>query len=123
MTIDGKRRKVPPDEAVLAQIAQRALTGDQAAAREILKLRALVVRNQPVQKPEDTLAPVRLIIHYGCPAMMKALEILDVVTEANTKDTRLRTWAIQAAQKHLGRRWTPEEEAALNAVWEGNKEQ
>ena len=83
----------------------------------------MIARVRGVQKPEDTLAPVRLVIQYGCPAMMKALEILDVVTEANTKDTRLRTWAIQAAQKHLGRRWTPEEEAALNAVWEGNKEQ
>ena len=38
VTVDGERRKVPLTEALVLQLAQRALGGDAVASRDFLKI-------------------------------------------------------------------------------------
>ena len=57
-TVDGRRRKVPLTEALVLQLAQRALAGDIAASREILK----IAHQAPEEVPAETNAREKLTV-------------------------------------------------------------
>jgi hypothetical protein len=50
-TVDGERRKVPLTEALVLQLAQKALAGDVRSIREVLKIADQVAAASPV-RPE-----------------------------------------------------------------------
>jgi hypothetical protein len=63
-TIDGERRKVPLTEALVLQLAQRALAGDIPASREILKIAGQVeeTRVEPTNAKEKLMLLVRRFV-------------------------------------------------------------
>ena len=66
-TVDGERRRVPLTEALVLQLAQKALSGDHRASREILRIADQIeaaslaerISNAGVFQPSGNRSPKR----------------------------------------------------------------
>lgn len=129
--VDGARRSVPVMEAVGLQLAQRALAGDMAAMRELIKIVNQAVARQ--QEEVRAVEPLEVkVIFVACDEPSLALDILDIVYGSTDKRTRLRNWVVQAALDRLpGSPLCDEDAEAISAfcedpaalVWPGNRVQ
>ena len=96
ITVDGVRRRVPITEAMVTQLAQRALAGDPAASRDFLKIasQTATARAEDDAKGENWTVIVK---RYGNPAGCNgALEVLGVVVEVDDV-LKVQPWVVEAA--------------------------
>ena len=93
-TVDGERRKVPLTEALVLQLAQKALAGDVRSIREVLKIADQVAAASPV-KPEGKRLVIerRIIDPKDC---NPALDLLGIVVPVDGR-YRVAPWAVEAA--------------------------
>jgi hypothetical protein len=97
MTIDGVRRRVPITEAMVTQMAQRALAGDPGATRDFLK----IAGQAAAARAEDDAKPVGqtvIIKRFGPPKGCDgALELLGVVVDVDDQ-LKIQPWVVEAAR-------------------------
>lgn len=97
VAVDGKPGKVPVLEAVVMQITQRALTGDLAAVREILRLAERQGSTKASGGVTGAAGPVDVAISFFNPAHCnEALMRLGIIAEADGR-LRIMPWAVEAA--------------------------
>jgi hypothetical protein len=79
-TVDGERRRVPLTEALVLQLAQKALGGDHRASREILRIADQVEAARPKTEDDKTMVIVRWAVDpQDCnPALRKLGAIVEV---------------------------------------------
>lgn len=99
ITVDGVRQQVPVTEALVTQLAQRALSGDAAASRDFLKIanEAALARAERETKEGGVTVIIR---RFGEPTGCNgALEVLGVTTEVGGGSGALKVqpWVIEAA--------------------------
>ena len=97
ITVDGVRKRVPITEAMVTQLAQRALAGDAAASRDFLKIagQAAAARAEDDAKPGGMTV---IIKRFGPPTGCNgALELLGVVAEVGD-ELRVQPWVVEAAR-------------------------
>lgn len=79
-TVDGERRRVPLTEALVLQLAQKALGGDHRASREMFRIADQVEAAKPVPEKDRTT----VIVHHSIdpqdcnPALRKLGAIVEV---------------------------------------------
>jgi hypothetical protein len=92
MTLDGTPCKVPLTEALVMSLAQRALAGNNVAAREFLKIAEKVAAEQKAAEEKD-LPPVQFelvpLVAKHCDKALEKLQVMD--------GWRIQTWVIEAA--------------------------
>jgi hypothetical protein len=98
----GKRRKLPVEDAVYAQIVKAALAGDRGACRDLLRFReknpkpkATAGRSTESEKP-------RIVFMKDSTALLHALGIS---VEVENERSVLCSWVIEAARERQG--WAP----------------
>lgn len=97
ITVDGVRKRVPITEAMVTQLAQRALAGDAAASRDFLKIagQAAAARAEDDAKPGGMTV---IIKRYGNPKGCNGtLEVLAVVVEVDDQ-LKVQPWVVEAAR-------------------------
>lgn len=79
-TVDGERRRVPLTEALVLQLAQKALGGDHRASREMLRIADQIAAAKPQAEDDKTMVIVRWAIDpQDCnPALRKLGAIVEV---------------------------------------------
>ena len=93
-TVDGERRKVPLTEALVLQLAQKALAGDVRSIREVLKIADHVAAASPARPEGKRLVIERRIIDpKDC---SPALDLLGIVVPVDGR-YRVAPWAVEAA--------------------------
>lgn len=93
-TVDGERRKVPLTEALVLQLAQKALAGDVRSIREVLKIADQVEAAAPA-RPEGKrqVIALRFIDPKDCNPALDLLGIIIPVGETY----KVAPWAVEAA--------------------------
>lgn len=101
ITVDGVRRRVPITEAMVTQLAQRALAGDPAASRDFLKIAGQAV----AARAEDDAKPGSMTIilkQFGEPeGCYGALDLLNAITQRRVDGEgcyRIEPWVVEAAR-------------------------
>lgn len=94
-TIDGERRKVPLTEALVLQLAQRALAGDIPASREILRIADQVQESRPETNAKERLTVLikRFVDPKDCNPALEKLGVISGVAGAY----RIEPWVVEAA--------------------------
>ncbi len=93
-TVDGQRRKVPLTEALVLQLAQRALAGDIKSTRELLRIADQVAATRQVAAPKGPLVITRKIIDpKDCNPALDALGVIIPVGERY----KIAPWVVEAA--------------------------
>lgn len=94
VTVDGERRKVPLTEALVLQLAQKALAGDARSIREVLKIADQVAAAAPA-RPEGKrkVIVLRFIDPKDCNPALDLLGIIIPVGETY----KVAPWAVEAA--------------------------
>lgn len=79
-TVDGERRRVPLTEALVLQMAQKALGGDHRSSRELLRIADQIAAAKPQPEEDKTTVIVRWAIDpQDCnPALRKLGAIVEV---------------------------------------------
>lgn len=92
-TVDGERRRVPLTEALVLQMAQKALGGDHRASRELLRIADQIAAAKPQPEDDKTTVIVRWAIDpQDCnPALRKLGAIVEV--EGRYK---IAAWVVEA---------------------------
>lgn len=96
ITVDGIRQRVPVTEALVTQLAQRALSGDATASRDFLKIanQAAAARAEDEAKPGGTNVVIK---RFGDPTGCNgALEVLSIVVEVDDQ-LKVQPWVVEAA--------------------------
>lgn len=102
LTIDGKRRRVTLSEAVVLQVAQRALAGNIPATREFLRMNEQLAKARTEAGGAEPQQQVALFINGIERGVLSALEILGIVTSVSNVQQRLAIWAVKAAMARRG---------------------
>jgi len=93
-TVDGERRKVPLTEALVLQLAQRALAGDMKSIRELLRISDQVAAARPAPGRKGPLVIMRRIVDpKDCNPALDALGVIVPVGERY----RIAPWVVEAA--------------------------
>lgn len=92
-TVDGERRRVPLTEALVLQMAQKALGGDHRASRELLRIADQIAAAKPQPEDDKTTVIVRWAIDpQDCnPALRKLGAIVEVEGRYKIAD-----WVVEA---------------------------
>jgi hypothetical protein len=93
-TVDGERRKVPLTEALVLQLAQKALAGDVRSIREVLKIADQVAAASPAKSEGKRLVIERRIITPN--DCNPALDLLGIVVPVDGR-YRVAPRAVEAA--------------------------
>lgn len=100
VTIDGERRKVPITEALVMQLAQRALGGDLPAAREVLKIGNQVAQTRKEDEAADgnnlRIEIIDVLETYACGPALEALEVIEQ-GHPDPYQYRIQPWVVEAA--------------------------
>lgn len=92
-TVDGERRRVPITEALVLQLAQKALGGDHRASREILRIADQIEAAKP--PPEEDRTTV-IVYHSVDPKDCNpALRKLGAVVEVDGQ-YKIAPWVVEA---------------------------
>ncbi len=93
-TVDGQRRKLPITEALVLQLAQRALAGDLRATRDFLKIADQMAAATPDPGRRGPLVITRKIISpKDCNPALEALGVIIPVGERY----KIAPWVVDAA--------------------------
>lgn len=93
-TVDGQRRKVPLTEALVLQLAQRAMAGDIKSTRELLKIADQVTAARPDPGRKGPLViTTRFIDPKDCNPALDALGVIIPVGE----QYKIAPWVVEAA--------------------------
>jgi hypothetical protein len=96
VTLEGAAHKVPLTEALAMSLAQRALTGNTAAAREFMKIVERVTAEQKIADEKPARAE-KIVISWVDPLDCNtSLQKLGVVERIDDK-WRIPTWVVEAA--------------------------
>lgn len=99
-TVDGQRQKVPITEALVLQLAQKALAGDHRASREILRIADQVEAARPKPEEDQTMVIIRWAIDpEDCnPALQK----LGAIVEVDGR-YKIAPWVVEAGMARMPR--------------------
>jgi len=93
-TVDGQRRKVPLTEALVLQLAQRAMAGDIKSIRELLRIADQVASARPAPGRKGPLVIMRKVIDpIDCNPALDALGVIVPVGERY----KIAPWVVEAA--------------------------
>lgn len=96
VTVDGERRKVPLTEALVLQLAQRALGGDAVASRDFLKIADQMSKAVASEVAKPRGVDIRLM-QFGEPTGCDgALHVLDIVAIVKGQ-FKIQPWVLAAA--------------------------
>lgn len=96
VTVDGERRKVPLTEALVMQLAQRALGGDAVASRDFLKIADQMSKAVAVEEAKPRGLQV-VLMQFGEPTGCDgALHVLDIVAIVKGQ-YKIQPWVVAAA--------------------------
>ena len=92
-TVDGERRRVPLTEALVLQMAQKALGGDHRSSRELLRIADQITAAKPQPEEDKTTVIVRWAIDpQDCnPALRK----LGAIVEVDGR-YKIASWVVEA---------------------------
>ncbi len=98
VTLDGIPRKMPLPEATVMALAQKALSGNTAAAREFMKIVEKVNAEQKAHEETPIIAGISLLKAdpKECNVALRALGAIELVGDS----WRIQTWVIEAALAH-----------------------
>jgi len=94
--VDGQRRRVPLTEALVLQLAQRALAGDALASRDILKIADQFAQARANEDPKDSGVTVILRRFVDPKDCNPALEALGCISEVE-RGYKIHPWVVEAA--------------------------
>lgn len=96
VTVDGVRRKVPITEALMMQLVQKALAGDGAARRDLLKIANQVSDAQAKAEDQGMEIIIRDVLDtYGCGDTLVALGV--IAKDKQAFQYGIEPWVIEAA--------------------------
>jgi len=104
IVIDGQRREVPVEEALVHAQLQKAFAGDARAEGEVMKM--IMRRDEAVGRSEAAHPLMRLRAIFDPENANEALAILGIAQvneEHGCRRLNLRAWAVQAALDRKGR--------------------
>jgi len=96
IVIDGKRRKVPAEEAAVMSLMKKALDGDIPAIRELQRQKDENAKARNAQKALPRQHGRRIVILRSSDSLLFAL---DIAFHADNDELKIRSWVIEAAME------------------------
>jgi hypothetical protein len=115
VTLDGTPRQVPLTEATVLSLAQRALSGNTAAAREFMRIAEKIAAKQEIEDlPRIGLIHLHPMVPVEVNDSNEALRKLGVIEQVVDR-WRIRPWVIEAALARDGQLLSDEKDRQLVA--------
>ena len=95
VTVEGVTQKMPLTDALAMSLAQRALAGNTAAAREFMKIADKVAEQQKLEEANQPIGEFRLVA-FVTEDWLEPLRRLGIFEELNG-DTYVCRWVVEAA--------------------------